>query len=482
MVKKISIITLLFFFVFAQGCSGKSGKEAGYSGILQDLQKPLAETGEEVRDDFLLTDGIAGFPEEFVVESGVLVRYEGTKKEIVVPKGVSVIGERAFADHSGITSVKLLEGVTGIRGFAFYHCNKLKEVTLPDTLETVGDYAFSYCFNLEGIDLHMVKSFGTCAFSQCGKLKVVDLASAEELGEEAFLYSGLEKVSGLGKAKSVGQSAFKNTLFYERIASEGKGLYLQGSVLISWREAEGIVEIPDGVTVIMESAFGGNERMTHVVFPDMLKEIGNAAFYGCNQLKEANIPDSVERIRDGAFSNCWRLCDLRLPKNIEKIPERCFYACGLKEVTIPQDCVMEQGAFYFCARGLKMTLPPDAGGLDYIFRHVDAENFDPEDYCLYTTDLSEENRLVQEAKKDGYRLEALELKGTKLTLHVGEDSVLCFNSGADASWSLSDETVVRLGTGEGFCDRRVTALKEGSAVVKAVVYGKEYTCTVKVVP
>lgn len=481
MVKKLFAVTLLSFCVFAQGCTGKAGKETGSSGIVRDLQEPLAAMGESVQNDMLPPDDITGFPGEFVVESGVLVRYEGTGKEVVVPEGVSVIGERAFADNSEITSVRLPEGVTEIRGFAFYCCNKLKEVTLPETLEIIGDYAFSRCFNLESIDLHMVKILRTCAFAQCGKLKKVDLASAEELGIEAFMHSGLVEITGLEKAKSVGQSTFKDTLFYERIAAECRELYTQGSVLFFWPQAEGIVEIPQGINVIMESAFAGNDRITRVIFPDTLTEIGNGAFYGCDQLDKVYIPDSVERIGGEAFSYCRSLCELRLPQYIEKIPEGCFCACSLKEVTIPQNCVMEWGAFYFCG-GLKMTLPPAAGDLDYILRHVDDESFDREEYCLYTTDLSEENPLVKEAEKDGWRLEALQLVRTGLTLHVGEDYVLRFNSGADADWSLSDDTVLRLGAGEGFCDRRVTALKEGTAVITAVVYGKEYTCTVEVVP
>lgn len=481
MVKIISVATILLFGIFAQACSGKAGKETGCSGNLRDLQKPLAAMGEAVQNDILPPDDITGFPEEFVVESGVLVRYEGAGKEVVVPEGVSVIGERAFADNSEITSVRLPEGVTEIRNFAFHCCNKLKEAVLPETLESIGDYAFSRCFNLESIDLHMVKVLRTCAFAQCGKLKRVDLASAEELGDEVFLYSGLVEISGLEKTRSVGQSTFKNTLFYERIAAEGKELYVQGGVLFSWPQAEGVVEIPQGINVIMESAFAGNDRMTRVIFPDTLTEIGNGAFYGCDRLDKVYIPDSVERIGEGAFSYCGRLCELRLPQYIEKIPEECFRACNVNEVTVPQNCVMEWGAFYFCG-GLKMTLPPDAGDLDHILRHADDESFDREKYCLYTTDLSGENPLAKEAEKDGWRLEALQLMKTGLTLHVGEEYVLRFNSGADASWSLSDDTVLCLGAGEGFCDRRVTALKEGTAVIRAVVYGKEYTCTVEVVP
>ena len=85
------------------------------------------------------------------------------------------------------------------------------------------------------------------------------------------------------------------------------------------------------------------------------------------------------------------------------------------------------------------------------------------------------------AKERGWKLEALQLEADELTLHVGDTYVLRFNSGADAVWELDNDRVLSLEEEEIFCDRKLTALKGGTAVVTAKIYGKEYTCVVNVV-
>lgn len=85
---------------------------------------------------------------DFVIENGVLVKYNGKGGEVVVPDGVTKIDAKVFRKKSKITSVVVPEGVREIGDFAFQECTKLERVLLPQSLEMVRKGAFDYCRSL----------------------------------------------------------------------------------------------------------------------------------------------------------------------------------------------------------------------------------------------------------------------------------------------------------------------------------------------
>lgn len=109
---------------------------------------------------------------DFEIEAGILKKYVGENRDVVVPSSVSAIGQKAF-EHMNIRNVKLSEGVEAIYGSAFqfskmsnielpsslskivyrafWGCSELKEITIPSNVNHIGENAFGYCFNLETI-------------------------------------------------------------------------------------------------------------------------------------------------------------------------------------------------------------------------------------------------------------------------------------------------------------------------------------------
>lgn len=127
-------------------------------------------------------------PQKFDIQGDVLVKYHGTDSDVVIPKGVKVIGKYAFASNNYIRSVKIPSGVTEISAYAFSNCKHLKEVVIPSTLGVVGEYAFANCSSLglfaqnlgcgglmkiDG-NLHTIRSY---AFVGC--IKLLHLAIAQ---------------------------------------------------------------------------------------------------------------------------------------------------------------------------------------------------------------------------------------------------------------------------------------------------------------
>ena len=176
---------------------------------------------------------------------------ECTKRNIVIPseyKGlpVTAIGESAFVDYNDTY--------------------RLKSVTIPDSVTTIGDHAFYKCDGLKNITIGKnVTSIGNSAFSGCDSLESVIIPDGVTSINRAF-----ENCQGL-----------KN------------------------------ITIPDSVTFIGESAFCMCSNLTNIAIPNSISFIGDNAFEDCTSLASATIPNSVTYIGHRAVDSCTSLVDLR---------------------------------------------------------------------------------------------------------------------------------------------------------------------------
>ena len=105
------------------------------------------------------TDAFAGTPwlgslkGETVIVGSVLLKYEGSAADVVVPEGVKSIGSGVFQDHTEIESVTLPEGLRYISDFAFAGCTKMKSVNIPESTIYIGRSAFENCRSLQQVTL-----------------------------------------------------------------------------------------------------------------------------------------------------------------------------------------------------------------------------------------------------------------------------------------------------------------------------------------
>ncbi len=244
--------------------------------------------------------------------------------DILLPEGLTYIGDYAFGWCSNLTSIELPSSVTSVGESAFYYCNSLSSplynsylfaylpasysgsyiipdgieiigksafygcenltsITMPNSVTKVDDYAFSQCTNLTSISFsNNLKTIGNWAFNECNKLSSIDLPNS---------------------LLSIGERAF--------------------------RECYGLVNvsIPNGATHIGNGAFAHSGNLETVILPKSIIKIGGNTFIGCNHLVSIEIPNDVKEIGDYAFYQCVRLPKIEIPSSVNSLGNMAFGDC-----------------------------------------------------------------------------------------------------------------------------------------------------------
>ena len=218
--------------------------------------------------------------------------------------------------------------ITGYRGSD-------DEVEIPDVIDgksvtSIGDYAFSECFNMTSIIIpDSVTSIGVRAFEFCYSLTSIEIpASVNEINPRAFC-----RMEALTEIKV----ADGNSKYTSKIGSEEcNGIFsLDGTELVvgckNTKLVNGIKRIGDCAFYVLRC-----EEFTSISIPDSVTSIGNGAFYDCTYLKEINIPDGVTSIGIGAFYYCNYLKEINIPDGVTSIGRDAFLGCSdLSSITIP---------------------------------------------------------------------------------------------------------------------------------------------------
>ena len=105
--------------------------------------------------------------------NGCLIKYKGKDSCISIPDSVTSIGNWAFSGCSSLTSITIPHSVTSIESYAFSGCSSLTNITIPDSVTSIGGGAFHSCNNLTSITIpDSVTSIGYGAFYGCKDLKI----------------------------------------------------------------------------------------------------------------------------------------------------------------------------------------------------------------------------------------------------------------------------------------------------------------------
>lgn len=273
---------------------------------------------------------------------------------------VTAIGNDAFSDCSGLTSVTIGKSVKSIGMEAFSGCSALTSLTIPDNVTVIDTLAFHRCTNLSSLSIGSgLTSMGWGAFAGCENLTQVNL-------NNNYLVSDMPNYT----LPEIFGFQVKKYVLGEAVTSIGPWAFSQSpQSLIDYNNELTSVTIPNSVTSIRTGAFWKCDKLTSVTIPASVEKIGKSAFENCTGLTSASISGgdigesafmgcsnlssvylgSVTDIHASAFDGCYSLTSVSLPYSLLTIGGEAFRGCtGLTSISIPPAAWMQDDAFRDC--------------------------------------------------------------------------------------------------------------------------------------
>ena len=285
------------------------------------------------------------------------------KGSLTIPNSVTTIGEEAFSNCRELKgSLTLSNSLKTIGNKAFYNCNSLNgSLTIPNTVTTIGISAFENCAGFNGnlTIPNSVTTIGESAFCNCLKF-TGDLTIPNSVTIiEAYTFKSCYGFNGkLTIPNSV--TTIRKRAFYKCIGFKGN-LTIPNSVTTIGTEAfwrctgfNGNLTLSNSVTTIGEWAFEGCSGFTgNLILPNSITTIENSAFMGCSGFNgNLTLPNSITTIGETVFKGCSGFTgNLTLPNSITTIKGGVFYGCSgfTGNLTLPKSLeVVHYNSFNEC--------------------------------------------------------------------------------------------------------------------------------------
>ena len=343
---------------------------------------------------------------------------------------------------------------------AFAFCDNLQEVSIPDSVEEIGNNVFDSCVSLKEVNLpDTLDSMGTYIFSNCTALTKIHIPKIRQNITEGTFYNctSLKEINIPQTVIAIRKKAFYNCDSLENMA------------------------FSENTKIIEEYAFYDCDALKEVVLPDKLTSLAQYAFYGCDALEKVTIANSLTSMGNNVFDSCKELKEVTLGNGLQTIPANAFSNCGkLTEMVFPYGVTsIAKSAFVNDTGLLTITLPRTVSSIDSTaFSYTDKMTV----YGVAGTYAQEwaESVGATFVNKEVNATE-ITLDRTEITMTKGNSDKLILNiTPADCTdavnWKCTDTSVVTVdSTGN------LTAKAVGTATVKVTVGNLSATCKVTVV-
>lgn len=309
---------------------------------------------------------------EIILGQNVLYAYLGTATDYTVPDKITIIADLCFFG-SGIKNITIPETVEYIGPYAFESCTGLKEITVPDSISDISDGAFSCCTNLEKINLgDNIGYIGMFAFEGT---KIKNIYLGDNVFNVTGAFVGCEELKSITVSEnnpnfSTDGEALYYEYYYESEFADGEYYEVSGCTLeLYFGDSEnGEYTVRDDVDHISDYAFFNCKQIKRVnilsevsvgekafafssiesIDFEMIFGIGISSFEGCENLRYVDLSNAFT-VDNSAFENCTALSDVVFGDSLSWIGMAAFRNTALTEVNVGGDFTfVDEGAFQNC--------------------------------------------------------------------------------------------------------------------------------------
>ncbi len=299
---------------------------------------------------------------------GYTVNYSSTSApwgkeiaEVIICEGVTTVGNYAFYKCENLKSVTLPDSLTEIGSVVFWGCSSLTEVKIPDGVTSIGSGCFESCTSLERINIpNGVTAIPQNIFYNCISLTEINIPEnvTKIAGFAFYNCRSLAKVNIEGPIDSIGDSAFYGCQVLSEVTADN-GIKSISRYAFYYCKLLNNINLTSDATYIGDSAFRACGSLSSINIPDSVTYIGSDAFFGCKSLTNVNIPGGITAINSGAFRECGGLTEIIIPRTVTTIGNCAFESCeSATEIKIlgPVTSIGDY-AFYGCSSAEKIVLP-----------------------------------------------------------------------------------------------------------------------------
>ena len=292
--------------------------------------------------------------------------YKSTAKSIDLFDGITSIGNYAFYNFTSVTpEVTIPSSVEKIGNSAFDCCTSLKKITIPDNVKIIGNRAFGSCTSVTEIELGTgliqlgtdYRDYNNPFYYMTGVKKIT--FNSEKVPTtpcaDTFEYmNNLETVYVPAKSYSQYVERFSSYINNAKfvLLNDDTDFIIEDGVLKLYQGNDANIVIPSDVTEIGPSAFRNNASIKTVEFSSNVEKISNNAFMGCTSLKSVALNNKLTTISYSSFNSCSALKEITIPDSVETIGDYAFYFCDrLSDVSTSEKSGIKtigSYAFYGC--------------------------------------------------------------------------------------------------------------------------------------
>lgn len=275
-------------------------------------------------------------------------------RHVSLPETMHSISQFAFS-NTGLDSITIPNQTIGISASAFRDCRSLKKVVLPVTLREIKREVFQGCSSLSEIKIPMsVIEIGSNAFKGCSCLTHIEISGLAKVGYDAF--QGCTKLKGGPTIVPYTEMPADSVRFSGTCGKDGDNvkwtLTYDGTMTLS-----GKGECAD-YAFINTSPWGlYKDDIVYLVIEEGIESVGAYMFNSCEHLTSVSLPNSLKHIKEYGFGYCSRLYVIDIPEGVVSLGRSCFTRAKIKSITLPNTITKFADSFAGCDKLEEVTLP-----------------------------------------------------------------------------------------------------------------------------